>query len=251
MAKKSRKMSSNRAKVSLSMRIWRIVYRMVLCFFLFTIVWVLALKYIPIYFTPLMVRRSCSAILKAELPRNKKHWVPLNEISPDLTIACVSSEDNLFIKHNGFSEKAIRAALEDNKKGKPLRGGSTISQQTAKNVFTFGTRTWVRKGFETYFTILIEWMWGKERIMEVYLNVVELGDGIYGAEAASQHYYSKSAIKLTKSQCALFAAALPSPRKYSIAKPGPYMQRRKRQILNLMPKMARIDFLYPHKENEK
>ena len=148
----------------------------------------------------------------------------------------------LFMKHNGFSERAIRQAIAERKEGKRMRGGSTISQQTAKNVFTFCSRTWFRKGVETYYTILIELIWGKERIMEAYLNVVELGDGIYGAEAASRHYWGISANQLSKGQSALLAAALPNPLHYSITRPGPYMQKRKGQILNLMPKMGKIEF---------
>lgn len=228
-------------KTSFGKRIWQYTYRTILTLWFLSIASVVLLKYVPVYFTPLMILRSCQSILDGKTPRNDKKWVSLNEISQNLTIACIASEDNLFMQHNGFSERAIKQAIIERLEGKRIRGGSTISQQTAKNVFTFCTRTWFRKGIETYYTILIELIWGKERIMEVYLNIVELGNGIYGAEAASQHYWGIPASKLSKAQSALMAAALPNPRHYSISHPGPYMQKRQKQILNLMPKMGKID----------
>lgn len=227
---------------SLERRIWQYTYRTILILWLLSIVHVVILKYIPVYFTPLMVLRSCQSIFDSKAPRNDKTWMPIEQISHNLVVACIASEDNLFLKHHGFSERAIRQALIERLEGKRIRGGSTISQQTAKNVFTFCSRTWFRKGIETYYTILIELIWGKERIMEVYLNVVELGDGIYGVEAASRHYWGIPANKLSKSQSALMAAALPNPLHYSITRPGPYMQKRQKQILDLMPKMGKIEF---------
>jgi monofunctional biosynthetic peptidoglycan transglycosylase len=240
MAKKKGK--NKKASISLGRRIWRYTYRTFIALWLLSIVHVVVLKYAPIYFTPLMVLRSCQSLFNGKIPRNDKTWVPIEQISHNLVVACIASEDNLFMKHNGFSERAIRQAIAERKEGKRMRGGSTISQQTAKNVFTFCSRTWFRKGVETYYTILIELIWGKERIMEAYLNVVELGDGIYGAEAASRHYWGISANQLSKGQSALLAAALPNPLHYSITRPGPYMQKRKGQILNLMPKMEKIEF---------
>jgi monofunctional biosynthetic peptidoglycan transglycosylase len=240
MAKKKGK--NKKASISLGRRIWRYTYRTFIALWLLSIVHVVVLKYAPIYFTPLMVLRSCQSLFNGKIPRNDKTWVPIEQISHNLVVACIASEDNLFMKHNGFSERAIRQAIAERKEGKRIRGGSTISQQTAKNVFTFCSRTWFRKGVETYYTILIELIWGKERIMEAYLNVVELGDGIYGAEAASRHYWGISANQLSKGQSALLAAALPNPLHYSITRPGPYMQKRKGQILNLMPKMGKIEF---------
>lgn len=211
-----------------------------------SILWVFALKFIPVYFTPLMIRRNIEYLCNGETPHNQKHWVPLTEISYNAALSCIASEDNLFLSHNGFSKKAIERAIDDHKKGKRLRGGSTISQQTAKNVFTFCTRTWLRKGLECYYTVLIELIWGKERILEVYLNIVELGDGIYGFDAAANHYFNKSAAELTKYQSALLTAALPSPRKYSVKQPGPYMLKRTAQIMMLMPKMRKIPFECAH-----
>lgn len=240
MTEKNKK--KKKTQKSLGRRIWQYTYRTILILWLLSIVHVIALKYIPVYFTPLMVLRSCQSIFDGKAPRNDKTWMPIEQISHNLVVACIASEDNLFLKHNGFSERAIRQALIERLEGKRIRGGSTISQQTAKNVFTFCSRTWFRKGIETYYTILIELIWGKERIMEVYLNVVELGDGIYGVEAASHHYWGIPANKLSKSQSALMAAALPNPLHYSITRPGPYMQKRQKQILDLMPKMGKIEF---------
>ena len=153
-----------------------------------------------------------------------------------MPLAVLCSEDQLFMEHNGFDMKAIEKALEynDKKKGKKLRGGSTISQQTAKNVFLWQGRSWLRKGLEAYFTLLIEVMWSKERIMEVYLNVIEMGDGIYGTEAAAQEYFQKSAAKLTASQAALIAAVLPNPRKWSPANPTGYIKKKQQWILRQM-----------------
>jgi len=169
-------------------------------------------------------------------------WVPYEQINPCLTRAVIASEDNLFATHNGFSERGIKQALKERKeKGKVKHGGSTISQQTAKNVFTTGRRTYLRKARETWYTLLIETFWSKKRIMEVYLNVIEMGEGLYGAEAASQKYFHHSAKRLNASEAALLAASLPSPRRYSVVRPGPYMLKRQGQILGLMPKMGKIE----------
>jgi len=169
-------------------------------------------------------------------------WVPYEAINPSLTRAVMASEDNLFPTHNGFSERGINQALKERReKGYVKHGGSTISQQTAKNVFTSGRRTYLRKARETWYTALIELFWSKRRIMEVYLNVIEMGPNLYGAEAASTHYFYHSARRLTPAESALLAAALPSPRRYSVSHPGPYMQKRQQQILNLMPKLGPIE----------
>lgn len=170
-------------------------------------------------------------------------WVPLDKISKHLPQAVVASEDNLFIDHSGFDFKQISKAQEDaEKKGKRLRGASTISQQTAKNVFLWQGRSFIRKGLEAYYTILIELFWGKERIMEVYLNSIEMGENIYGAEAVAQKHFNKSADKLTAEQCALIAATLPNPKRFNSAKPSAYIQKRKYKILSLMKKLEPVDF---------
>lgn len=211
-------------------------------FFIISISWVILARFIPVWVTPLMIIRSVEAVVGGEAPKMRKDWVSIDKISPNMVQAVVASEDNLFMQHNGFSFKDIEKAIEHNKKGKRIRGGSTISQQTAKNVFLWPHRSWIRKGLETYFTVLIEFFWSKERIMEVYLNVAEMGDGIYGVQAASEFYFDKNASKLTKSQAALIAVCLPNPRKFNPARPSGYIQRRKNQIVNLMGKIERVDF---------
>lgn len=160
----------------------------------------------------------------------ERRWRPLEEISPRLVRAVIAAEDARFCEHRGFDLKAIEKAIEANAKGRKLRGGSTISQQTAKNVFLWPQRDWVRKGLEAYFTVLIEVIWGKPRIMEVYLNSIEWGPGIYGAEAAARKNFGVSAKDLTQAQANRLAAILPSPLKWKAAKPGPYVKRRSGRI---------------------
>jgi len=158
----------------------------------------------------------------------------------------MASEDNLFQVHSGFSERGIRQAVEEKlSNGEVRHGGSTISQQTAKNVFTSGRRTYVRKAVEVYYTFLIEKIWGKRRIMEVYLNVIEMGDGVFGAEAAAQQFFHKPAEKLTRREAALIAACLPNPRKMHADKPSSYVQKRQGQISALIPKLGTIDLDNP------
>jgi monofunctional biosynthetic peptidoglycan transglycosylase len=157
-------------------------------------------------------------------------WRSLNRISPELVDAVIAAEDARFCEHNGFDLEAIQQAMEDNAEGGRIRGGSTISQQTAKNVFLWPGRSWIRKGLEAGYTALIETFWTKRRIMEVYLNVAEMGPGVYGAEAASRHWFGKSASELTRLEAARLAAILPNPREYQAADPGPYVRRRARAI---------------------
>ena len=161
-------------------------------------------------------------------------WVPFNRISENLSLAVVCSEDQNFLSHHGFDWGAIEKAMEQNDAGRRLRGGSTISQQTAKNVFLWPGRSYVRKGFEAWFTVLIELFWSKERILEVYLNSIEMGKGIYGAEAAAQHWFRKPAARLTPDEAAALTAILPNPRKYSANPPGPYIARRKQWVKKQM-----------------
>lgn len=169
----------------------------------------------------------------------RKDWVPLEDISPYLQLSVVCAEDQNYLKHNGFDYGAIRKAVKFNekmeKKGREKRrGASTISQQTAKNVFLWHGRSWIRKGFEVYFTFLIETIWTKERIMEVYLNVIEFGNGVYGAEAAAAEYLHKSASTISAKDAALMAVVLPNPRKFSIASPSAYTRKRQAWCLQQM-----------------
>ncbi len=168
-----------------------------------------------------------------EMTLNHK-WVSLENISPKLQLAVVCSEDQNYLNHYGFDWVAIQKAIKSNEKGKKLRGGSTISQQTAKNVFLWSGRSYVRKGFEFYFTLLIETIWSKERIMEVYLNSIEMGNGIYGAEAAAKFWFKKSAKDLNKDECAAIASILPNPLKFSANPPSTYISKRKNWIKQQM-----------------
>lgn len=157
-------------------------------------------------------------------------WRDLNDISPHLVNAAIAAEDARFCSHHGFDMEAIEKALDHNAEGGRIRGGSTISQQTAKNVFLWPSRDWIRKGLEAGYTVMIETVWSKRRIMEVYLNVVEWAPGVYGAQAASRHWFGKDADELTAREAARLAAILPSPRRYKAASPGPYVRRRAGRI---------------------
>jgi len=208
----------------------------VVAFFASTILSVAVLRWIPVWFTPLMFIRLSEQVSKGQELKLHHHWVPLEEISPSLPHAVMASEDANFLEHHGFDYKAIEHAAMRNIKH-PERnklGASTISQQTAKNVFLWPGRSWLRKGLEVYFTTLIELMWSKERIMEVYLNSVEMGDGIYGADAVAEHHFNTTAKKLTKSQCVLIAVSLPNPRRFNSAHPSKYMLKRQRRIMHEM-----------------
>ena len=217
-------------------RIKKIMKWVVVAFFGSTILSVVALRFIPVYFTPLMFIRLGEQIVKGEEMKMRHSWVPLDEISPSLPLAVMASEDSRFMEHHGFDFDAIEKAAKRNMSNKNKRklGASTISQQTAKNVFLWPGRTWVRKGFEVYFTALIEMMWSKERIMEVYLNSIEMGDGIYGAEAVAQRHFHCSAKELSKAECAMIAVSLPNPRKFDSAHPSSYMRKRQSRILREM-----------------
>lgn len=195
---------------------------------------VILFKWVPVPITPLMVIRNIEQKQENKEVVWKHDWVSLDKISPHLQLAVVCSEDQNFLKHNGFDYSAIEKAIEYNKKGKRKRGASTISQQTAKNVFLWPQRSWVRKGLETYFTFLIELFWSKERIMEVYLNSIEMGNGVYGAEAAAQHWFKKPAAKLSKQEAAAIAAVLPNPLSYRAHPATSYIQGRKNWIVRQM-----------------
>ena len=201
-------------------------------FFCSTILAVVALRFIPVYFTPLMFIRCYQQVSEGRELRLSHHWVPLERISPHLPVAVMASEDANFLKHHGFDYKAIESAARRNREHPEKRklGASTISQQTAKNVFLWPGRSWVRKGFEVYFTAMIELFWPKQRIMEVYLNSIEMGEGIYGAEAVAEAYFHTDAEHLSASQCALIAATLPNPRKFSSKNPSAYMLKRQARI---------------------
>lgn len=215
-------------------RIIRFFFRLIIILLLLSVGSVVLYRYVPVPITPLMVRNAIGDAIEGKPIKIRHDWVPLTEMSPHLKSAVIASEDQRFYSHDGFDWKEISNAIEERRAGKRKRGGSTISQQTAKNVYTFCTSTWVRKGIETYYTLLIEWIWPKERILEVYLNSIEMGPGIYGAEAVAQEHFGKPAAKLTRSECALIAATLPNPKRYSSKTPSQYMRKRQRDILNQM-----------------
>ena len=214
--------------------IWNILKKILILFFGSTILAVVLYRYVPVYITPLMVIRLVEQNNAGEEYRMKHKWVPIDEITHNMPQAVVASEDNLFMSHNGFDLDQIEKAIDEAKRGKRNRGASTISQQTAKNVFLWNGGGFVRKGLEAYFTVLIELLWGKERIMEIYLNSIEMGDGIYGVEAVAQEKFGKKASKLSRGECALIAATLPNPLKFDSARPSSYIIKRKGQILPLM-----------------
>ncbi len=225
-------------------KIQKILQWIVLLFFGSTIFFVLLYRFVPVPVTPLMIIRCVQQVSKGEKIKLRHHWVPMKDISKYLPVAVMASEDQRFMQHHGFDVIEIRNAVEERLSGGRQRGGSTISQQTAKNVFLWPASSWVRKGFEVYFTALIELCWSKERIMEVYLNSIEMGDGIYGAEAVAQLHFGRPAKELTRANCALIAATLPNPLKFSSKNPSKYMLRRQTVI---MKQMRHIDLLECHK----
>lgn len=212
----------------------RIAGKSALYFFIVSVVSVIVFRFIPIPLTPLMLIRCAQQTVNGKELRLYKKWKSIDDISPKLQLAVVASEDQLFLEHHGFDVEAIKDALKFNGKHKRVRGASTISQQTAKNLFLWPSRSWIRKGFEVYFTVLLEVLWSKERIMEVYLNIIEMGDGVYGAEGAAQTYFHTSAKQLSSSQCALIAAIIPNPIKYKLSRPTPFINARQSWILRQM-----------------
>lgn len=231
-------------KHNLRKRLFKILLWLLIAFFGSSLFFVLLYKFVPPPITPLMIVRWMEKPVKGQTHTLDKDWVPLKKISPNLQSAVVASEDNRFLEHFGFDMDAIQDAktYNEKQKGKRLHGASTISQQTAKNVFLWPQRSWIRKGLEVYFTFLIELTWSKRRIMEVYLNVIEMGKGIYGAEAASQSYYHKPASKLTRGEAALIAAILPDPRRRSPVNPSPYLVERQQWILWNMNNIGKIEY---------
>jgi len=213
-------------KRSILRRIWRFCWKAALWFFGISVFVVILFRWVPVPITPLMVIRSVEYKMADKDVKFQKKWKPLEELSPHLQLAVVCTEDQNFLWHYGIDFGALEKAMDNREGRKRRRGASTISQQVAKNVFLWNGRNYVRKGLEVYFTLLIETFWSKERIMEVYLNVAEMGTGIYGAEAAAQAYWKRSAAKLTREQAATLASVLPNPRKYNAKRPGPYVQRR-------------------------
>lgn len=226
----------------------RLVLRFVLWFFGITIGITVLYSFLPVPITPLMVIRYFEQSGDPKrTAKIEKDWVSFENLSPKLQLAVVCAEDQEFLEHVGFDFAAIEKAYSYNKTHKRKRGASTISQQTAKNVFLWPGRSWIRKGLEVYFTFLIEVIWSKERIMTVYLNVIEFGDGIYGAEATAQRFFRKPAKNLSSYEAALMAAVLPSPLKRSVARPSNLVRRRQAWIVSQMRMWGgKIDFDEPN-----
>ena len=229
---------SNTAKL----KIFGFIKKVTLWFFAVSVLLVLIFKFVPVPFTPLMITRAIEQKLDGKEMTCSHDWVSIDEISPNLQKAVIASEDGTFMQHHGFDFTAMQKAFKSNNKGKKIKGGSTISQQTAKNVFLWQGRSYIRKIFEAYFTVLIEFIWGKERILEVYLNSIEMGNGVYGAQAAANHWYKKDAINLSVQQAAGIAAILPNPRKYKATESSAYINRRKTKIAKLIKYVGKLEF---------
>ena len=207
-------------------------------FLALNIILVLVFRFVPVPASGLMVQRRVESWSSGKPYASRHHWVPLEEISPSLGVAVIAAEDQNFTDHFGFDWQAIEKAVQHNEHSRRKRGASTVSQQTAKNLFLWSSRSWTRKGLEAWFTLLIEAGWSKKRILEVYLNIVEFGDGIYGAEAAARTYFGKPAKRLTPSEAALLAAVLPNPRKFKANAPSEYIRGRQGWILNQMRQLG-------------
>ncbi len=210
----------------------RFLSKLIMWFLILSIGGVLFFRFVPVYFTPLMGIRAVQSLVQGESPQFHHRWVSYNQISDHLKRAVIAAEDQRFFLHHGFDRVEIEKAIHENKTRKRARGASTISQQTAKNLFLWPRSSWFRKGLEAYFTVLIELLWPKDRILEVYLNCMETGKGIYGAEAVARLHFNTSAKALSASQSALIAATLPNPLVYSSKNPSPYVKKRQAYILH-------------------
>jgi monofunctional biosynthetic peptidoglycan transglycosylase len=231
---------------SLPQRIVRWVAVALLLWFALSVLVVVILRFVPPLTSAFMIERRLEALIEGQQDFTLRYrWTPLAQVSTNLPIALVAAEDQKFPNHHGFDVDAIQSALADAEDGARLRGASTISQQVAKNLFLWNGRSFVRKGLEAYFTALIELLWPKQRIIEVYLNIAEFGDGIYGAGAASAHFFRNTPAQLNPRQCALLAAVLPNPRKLHVERPSTYVQRRANWIERQVRQLGGADWLKP------
>ncbi|MCR5424136.1 MAG: monofunctional biosynthetic peptidoglycan transglycosylase [Bacteroidales bacterium] len=242
MAKNNKSTATNRKKRSVGRTIWRVVWITPLALFALSILLVFLYKFVNPPLTPLMVQRFNQQLFeKGRKVHFERDYVDIDDISPHLVNAVVASEDGNFMRHHGFEVRQLKQSYRENKQGRRIRGGSTISMQTAKNAFLPHRRSMVRKAFEAYFTQLIEWTWGKKRIMECYLNIIEFGDGIYGCEAASQHYFGHSAKMLTRNEAAQLAVTLPSPLKRNPGNKTPYFRRQTNVVQARAARYGRVN----------
>jgi monofunctional biosynthetic peptidoglycan transglycosylase len=240
---KSSDKKKQKGKLASFLRLFR---KILIYFFAFTILWVIVYRFINPPITWLMIQRGIERKTAGKDWKIQKQWRSFDELSDNLKRAAIGGEDARFLQHWGFDAEGIENAWKRNQRSNRVRGGSTISQQTAKNVFLwpgyFMVDRWIRKGFETYFTVLIEIFWPKKRILEVYLNVMETGDGVYGAEEASHIYFKKSAANLTRGEASLLIAVLPNPLRWSPARPTAYIYHRQSLILSNMQRLGRMEF---------
>ena len=209
-----------------------------------TVFAIVLLKFVPVYFTPTMASRKIDAIMEGKPSKIHSQWTPYAQISKNYPLAILASEDQLFPEHHGFDFKAMWGAVKYNMKGKKIKGASTISQQVAKNVFLWQDRSYIRKGLEVYFTLMIELVWGKKRILEVYLNVAETGKMTFGVEQASRRFYNHSSEEASTTEAARLAACLPNPIRFSIENPSNYINRRTANIKRQMSGLGGKKFLY-------
>jgi monofunctional biosynthetic peptidoglycan transglycosylase len=239
-ARKGAKASRRRKKLpsdssivgAIGRRILRWIYRLAATFFIGSVAIVVLYRFVDPPITPLMIIRPLEGLGEGRLVGISKQWVDLDDIDPDIARAALAAEDARFFRHTGIDWEAIDEAARRNERadGRRIYGGSTITMQCAKNAFLWQGRNYLRKGLEAYFTYLIELIWGKRRILEVYLNVIEWGDGVYGVDAAAEKYFDRSSKDVTPRQAALLAAVLPSPRRYDPSKPSAYVSRRAKSI---------------------
>ena len=230
-------MAKKKKRKSFLKRVLKKIGIAVLVLFLLSVLLPIAYRWVNPPITPLMLIRKIQDGASIQ-----KQWMRLEDISPNMVVCSIAAEDNNFLGHKGFDWGAIQKVIDLRKTGNKKRGGSSISQQTAKNVFLWSGRSWIRKGLESYFTVLIETFWSKRRIMEVYLNVIEMGDGIYGAEKAAEIYFHTTAKKLNLRQAALITACYPDPRHRNPSKPTPYLNKRSDTISKTSKLFGKIDF---------
>jgi len=219
-------------------RIVGVLLKVSLGFLAVSVLSVIVLRFMAPPFSALMVERRIGSWFGEGKYSPAYQWVNLDKIAPVMTAAVIASEDQNFPDHYGFDIEAIQRAIGHNERSSRTKGASTLTQQTAKNMFLWSSRSWLRKGVEAYFTVLLETFWGKRRILETYLNIVEFGDGIYGVEAAAQHYFRKPASRLSSEEAAILAAVLPNPRRYKVRTPGPYVRERQQWILQQMDQLG-------------
>lgn len=235
--------SLGRAKLTMLGTLLQRIRRFLMWFIIGSAVLVLVLRWVPPPGTALMVERKVQSWFDGQSIDLQRTWRAWDTLPDDLKVAVIAGEDQKFPFHWGFDLPAIRAAFTHNERGGSLRGASTLSQQVAKNLFLWSGRSYLRKGLEAWFTVLIEVLWPKQRILEVYLNSAEWDDGVFGAEAAARHHFNTSAANLSRQQASLLAAVLPAPREWSAARPSPYVLRRAAWIRQQMSQLGGSDYL--------